>query len=105
MGRVQISTMCVRNGLLAVGGFHGELVCARLQERGLAYGDRITHDENAITNAIHIYDSLRWGGCLGVSDSRRKVGSRQKQNQAVCFRFRFRFRSSKPQIQVPGSGF
>lgn len=55
--RVQVSTMCAAQGLLVVGGFHGEMVCKSLRAPGVQYCARITHDENAITNAIDIYSS------------------------------------------------
>ena len=61
-GRVQISTLCVHRGLLLAGGFNGELVARRLASPGLAYASRITHDENAITNAIEVYGG-GGGGC------------------------------------------
>ncbi|GJP79072.1 hypothetical protein CLOP_g9317 [Closterium sp. NIES-67] len=60
VGRVQVSTMCVRNGLMAAGGFNGEMVCKRLDsgaEGGVAYAGRITRDESAITNAVEIFES------------------------------------------------
>lgn len=57
VNRVQVSTMCAAQGLLVAGGFHGEMVCKSLQAPGVQYCARITHDENAITNAIDIYSS------------------------------------------------
>eukprot|EP00897_Mesotaenium_endlicherianum_P006613 jgi/Mesen1/5980/ME000302S04982 len=57
VGRVQISTMCARGNLLVAGGFHGEMVCKNLHRPGVSYCAKITHDENAITNAIEIFDA------------------------------------------------
>ncbi|CAI5987628.1 unnamed protein product, partial [Closterium sp. NIES-65] len=60
VGRVQVSTLCVRNGLVAAGGFNGEMVCKRLDsgaEGGVSYAGRITRDESAITNAVEIFES------------------------------------------------
>ncbi|CAK9878240.1 unnamed protein product [Sphagnum jensenii] len=57
LGRVQISTMCVKRNLLVAGGFQGEMVCKNLDHPGVSYCAKITHDENAITNAIDIYDN------------------------------------------------
>jgi hypothetical protein len=38
----QVSTLCVREDLVAAGGFGGELVVKRLGEEKLAYAGRIT---------------------------------------------------------------
>eukprot|EP00271_Cylindrocystis_brebissonii_P011885 TRINITY_DN2988_c0_g2_i1.p1 TRINITY_DN2988_c0_g2~~TRINITY_DN2988_c0_g2_i1.p1 ORF type:complete len:451 (+),score=77.45 TRINITY_DN2988_c0_g2_i1:178-1530(+) len=54
---VQISTMCAQGNLLVAGGFHGEMVCKRLDSPDLAHCCRITEDENAITNAVQIFES------------------------------------------------
>lgn len=32
----------------------------RLDKKGVSFCARITHDDNAITNAVEIYDSLRY---------------------------------------------
>jgi len=32
----------------------------RLDQKGVSFCTRTTHDDNAITNAIEIYDSLRY---------------------------------------------
>lgn len=52
--RVQISTMAVRDGLLAAGGFQGELICKYLNQPGVAFATKISIGENAITNAVDI---------------------------------------------------
>jgi hypothetical protein len=57
LGRVQMSTMCVKRNLLVAGGFQGEMVCKNLDQPSVSYCAKITHDENAITNAIDIYDN------------------------------------------------
>eukprot|EP00245_Coleochaete_scutata_P000350 TRINITY_DN1043_c0_g1_i1.p1 TRINITY_DN1043_c0_g1~~TRINITY_DN1043_c0_g1_i1.p1 ORF type:complete len:481 (+),score=80.33 TRINITY_DN1043_c0_g1_i1:88-1443(+) len=57
LGKVQISTMCARKNLLVAGGFRGEMVCKILDRQGLAFSARITYDDNAITNAIEIFDA------------------------------------------------
>lgn len=57
LGRIQISTMCVMDNLLVAGGFEGELVVKNLDSHGVSYCAKVTRDENAITNAIEIYDS------------------------------------------------
>ncbi|CAI6008770.1 unnamed protein product [Closterium sp. NIES-65] len=76
--RVQVSTMCVRHGLLVAGGFHGEMVCTRLgtgseadagsgSEAGVAFTGRVSRDQSAITNAVEIFRSN--SGALSVLTS------------------------------------
>eukprot|EP00252_Welwitschia_mirabilis_P007263 TRINITY_DN1847_c0_g2_i1.p1 TRINITY_DN1847_c0_g2~~TRINITY_DN1847_c0_g2_i1.p1 ORF type:complete len:443 (-),score=73.59 TRINITY_DN1847_c0_g2_i1:384-1712(-) len=55
--RVQVSTMAVKDNLLVAGGFMGELICKYLDQPGVSYCSKITYDENAITNAVEIYQS------------------------------------------------
>ena len=69
LGRVQISTMAVMDDICVAGSFYGDIVCTRVphnlsgaeKEAGcgseLLFCDRITVDENAITNAIVIWKS------------------------------------------------
>ncbi|KAK9804828.1 hypothetical protein WJX72_007603 [[Myrmecia] bisecta] len=58
LGRVQISTLCVRHHLVAAGGFQGELVVKNLRNKAsaVACSCQVTHDVNGITNAIEIFD-------------------------------------------------
>ncbi|XP_038708805.1 uncharacterized WD repeat-containing protein C2A9.03-like [Tripterygium wilfordii] len=60
--KTQISTLAVKDNFLVTGGFQGELTCKRLDKQGVSFCARTTtYDDNAITNAIEIYDSLRGG--------------------------------------------
>ncbi|XP_076917439.1 putative WD repeat-containing protein C2A9.03 [Bidens hawaiensis] len=59
--QTQISTLAVNDGFLAAGGFQGELACKRLDKQGVSFCTRTTYEENAITNAIEIYDALSGG--------------------------------------------
>lgn len=62
---VNVCTLCARHGLVAAGGFGGELVVAAAGAEREAGGGgatlpppsglRVTHSENGITNAIDIY--------------------------------------------------
>lgn len=52
----QVSTLAVKDNLLVAGGFQGELICKLLDRRGISYCCRTTHDDNAITNAVEIYN-------------------------------------------------
>uniref|UniRef100_A0A803Q5U3 Uncharacterized protein n=1 Tax=Cannabis sativa TaxID=3483 RepID=A0A803Q5U3_CANSA len=59
--QTQISTLAVKDNFLVAGGFQGELICKRLDKKGVSFCTRTTYDENAITNAVEIYESLRGG--------------------------------------------
>ncbi|KAL7177043.1 hypothetical protein ACSBR2_030384 [Camellia fascicularis] len=59
--QTQISTLAVRDNFLVAGGFHGELSCKCLDKPGVTFCTRTTYEDNAITNAIEIYDSLSGG--------------------------------------------
>ncbi|KAL6573315.1 hypothetical protein OROHE_001774 [Orobanche hederae] len=55
LSRVQISTMVVKDNLMVAGGFQGELICKYLDQPGVAFGTKLSADDNAITNAVDIY--------------------------------------------------
>ncbi|XP_059658556.1 uncharacterized WD repeat-containing protein C2A9.03-like [Cornus florida] len=55
--QTQVSTLAVRDNLLIAGGFQGELICKYLDRPGVSFCSRTTYDDNAITNAVDIYDS------------------------------------------------
>ncbi|CAM6010132.1 unnamed protein product [Sphagnum balticum] len=57
LGHVQICTMCVKQNLLVAGGYQGEMVCKNLDSPDISFCAKLTHDENAITNAIDIYNN------------------------------------------------
>ncbi|XP_076886991.1 putative WD repeat-containing protein C2A9.03 isoform X2 [Bidens hawaiensis] len=59
--QTQISTLAVNDDFLVAGGFQGELACKRLDKQGVSFCTRTTYEENAITNAIEIYDALSGG--------------------------------------------
>ncbi|EFJ18234.1 hypothetical protein SELMODRAFT_112794 [Selaginella moellendorffii] len=87
IGRVQISTMCVRENLLVAGGFQGEMVCKNLDQPGVSYCAKITHDENAITNAIEIYNSPSGPTRLMTSNNDAVVRVFDAETFAVLGRF------------------
>ncbi|KAF6148377.1 hypothetical protein GIB67_025596, partial [Kingdonia uniflora] len=55
--KAQVSTLAVKDKLLVAGGFQGELICKYIDRPGVSFCSRTTYDDNAITNAIDIYDS------------------------------------------------
>ncbi|XP_030536490.1 uncharacterized WD repeat-containing protein C2A9.03-like isoform X1 [Rhodamnia argentea] len=59
--QTQISTLAIKDNFLVAGGFQGEIFCKHLDRKGVSFCTRTTYDDNAITNAVEIYDSLRGG--------------------------------------------
>lgn len=57
LGVVQISTMIANDDLIIAGGFYGEVVAMNLHNGTIIHNKRITYDDNAITNAIDIFDN------------------------------------------------
>ncbi|XVF03530.1 hypothetical protein REPUB_Repub05bG0002100 [Reevesia pubescens] len=55
--QTQVSTLAVKDKLLVAGGFQGELICKHLDRPGISFCSRTTYDDNAITNAVEIYDT------------------------------------------------
>eukprot|EP01026_Neomeris_dumetosa_P049862 TRINITY_DN4364_c1_g1_i5.p2 TRINITY_DN4364_c1_g1~~TRINITY_DN4364_c1_g1_i5.p2 ORF type:complete len:226 (+),score=27.16 TRINITY_DN4364_c1_g1_i5:191-868(+) len=55
--KVQISTLCVKHGVVAAGGFNAELVVQRFNHRGYAFVGKITEDDNGITNGLDVFDN------------------------------------------------
>ncbi|TYH72377.1 hypothetical protein ES332_D05G251400v1 [Gossypium tomentosum] len=64
LSRVQISTMVVKENLMVAGGFQGELICKYLNQSGAAFCTKLTTDDNAITNAVDVFNNP--SGALGV---------------------------------------
>ncbi|KAK2641664.1 hypothetical protein Ddye_023427 [Dipteronia dyeriana] len=67
--QTQISTLAVKDNFMVAGGFQGELICKRLDKKGVSFCTRMTCDENAITNAVEIYDNLRGGTHFTVANN------------------------------------
>lgn len=61
--------MCVEGNLLVAGGFHGELIAKNLNGHGVLYCAKISHDDNAITNAIEIYENASGAKQLMTSNN------------------------------------
>ncbi|OEL29549.1 putative WD repeat-containing protein C2A9.03 [Dichanthelium oligosanthes] len=57
LSRVQISTMALKDNLMAVGGFQGELICKYVDKPGVAFCTNLTGNNNSITNAVDIYQA------------------------------------------------
>ncbi|CAL4930221.1 unnamed protein product [Urochloa decumbens] len=85
----QISTMAVKDNLLVAGGFQGELICKHLDREGISFCCRTTFDDNAITNALEIFNTT--SGALHFIASNNDCGVREydmeRYQQYKHFRF------------------
>lgn len=57
LSRVQISTMTIKDDMMAAGGLRGELICKNLYQKGVSFCTKLTMDENCITNAVDVCHS------------------------------------------------
>ncbi|KAG7599360.1 WD40 repeat [Arabidopsis suecica] len=57
LSRVQVSSMAVKENLILLGGFNGELLCKCVNQPGVAFCTRLSTEDNAITNTVDIYRS------------------------------------------------
>ncbi|EEF44171.1 conserved hypothetical protein [Ricinus communis] len=87
--QTQISTLAVRDNFLVAGGFQGELTCKRLDKQGISFCARTTYDDNAITNALEIYDSLRGGVHFMASNNDCGVREYDMERFQLLNHFRF----------------
>ncbi|KAF3456134.1 hypothetical protein FNV43_RR00782 [Rhamnella rubrinervis] len=87
--QTQISTLAVKDNFMVAGGFQGELICKRLDKKGVSFCTRTTHDDNAITNAVEIYDSLRGG--IHFMASNNDCGIREYDMERFQLLNHFRF--------------
>ncbi|CAM6129249.1 unnamed protein product [Calypogeia fissa] len=102
LGPVQISTMCVENNLLVAGGFQGEMVCKNLNRPGVAYCAKITHDENAITNAIEIYGDASGGTRLMSSNNDSVVRVFDCEMFSVLSKFEYKWPVNHTSVSPDG---
>ncbi|PON60180.1 WD repeat containing protein [Parasponia andersonii] len=87
--QTQISTLAVKDNFLVAGGFQGELICKRLDKQGVSFCTRTTYDDNAITNAVEIYESLRGGTHFLASNNDCGVREYDMERFQLLNHFRF----------------
>ncbi|WCJ27515.1 Transducin/WD40 repeat-like superfamily protein [Euphorbia peplus] len=87
--QTQISTLAVKDNFLVAGGFQGELTCKRLDKKGISFCTRTTHDDNAITNAIDIYEGLRGGMRFIASNNDCGIRDYDMERFQLLSHFRF----------------
>ncbi|CAN8303372.1 unnamed protein product [Cochlearia groenlandica] len=57
LSKVQVSSMAVKENLILLGGFDGELLCKCINQPGVALYTRVTTEDNGITNTVDLYRS------------------------------------------------
>ncbi|BFG33655.1 hypothetical protein CerSpe_199290 [Prunus speciosa] len=87
--QTQVSTLAVKDKLLVAGGFQGELICKHLDRPGVSFCSRTTYDDNAITNAVEIYDSP--SGAVHFTASNNDCGVRDFDMEKFQLTKHFRF--------------
>ncbi|KAH0913797.1 hypothetical protein HID58_028243 [Brassica napus] len=87
--KTQVSTLAVKDKFLVAGGFQGELICKHLDRPGVSFCSRTTYDDNAITNAIEIYNKP--SGALHFTASNNDCGVRDFDMETYQLVNYFRF--------------
>ncbi|CAN7010772.1 hypothetical protein IGI04_011837 [Brassica rapa subsp. trilocularis] len=87
--QTQVSTLAVKDDFLVAGGFQGELICKHLDRPGVSFCSRTTYDDNAITNAIEIYNKP--SGALHFTASNNDCGVRDFDMERYQLVKHFRF--------------
>ncbi|KAG0473933.1 hypothetical protein HPP92_015790 [Vanilla planifolia] len=87
--QTQVSTLSVKDNLLVAGGFQGELICKYLDREGISFCCRTTHEDNAITNAVEIYDTP--SGAVHFIASNNDCGVRDFDMEKFQLSKHFRF--------------
>ncbi|KAL3503692.1 hypothetical protein ACH5RR_038141 [Cinchona calisaya] len=87
--QTQVSTLAVKDNLLVAGGFQGELICKFLDRPGVSFCSRTTYDDNAITNAVDIYNTP--SGAVHFTASNNDCGVRDFDMEKFQMSKHFRF--------------
>lgn len=87
--RVQVSAMSVKDNLVVAGGFQGELICKYLDNPGVSFCTKISHDENGITNAVEIYNDASGATRLMTANNDLAVRVFDTEKFTVLERFSF----------------
>lgn len=102
LSRVQISSMVVRDNLLVAGGFHGELICKNLNQAGVAFSATVTADDNAITNAVDLYQSPTGLLRILTANNDTQVRVFDAENFACLNRFSFSWSVNNTSVSPDG---
>uniref|UniRef100_A0A0D9VKC7 Uncharacterized protein n=1 Tax=Leersia perrieri TaxID=77586 RepID=A0A0D9VKC7_9ORYZ len=87
--QTQVSTLSVKDNLLVAGGFQGELICKHLDQEGVSFCCRTTYDENAITNAVEIFNTTSGAVHFMASNNDSGVRDYDMERFQLCKHFQF----------------
>ncbi|TVU28306.1 hypothetical protein EJB05_19819, partial [Eragrostis curvula] len=87
--QTQVSTLAVKDNLLVAGGFQGELICKHLDREGISFCCRTTYDDNAITNAVEIFNSSSGAVHFIASNNDSGVRDYDMERFQLCKHFQF----------------
>ncbi|WVZ73912.1 hypothetical protein U9M48_022165 [Paspalum notatum var. saurae] len=87
--QTQVSTMAVKDNLLVAGGFQGELICKHLDREGISFCCRTTYDDNAITNAVEIFNTSSGAVHFIASNNDSGVRDYDMERFQLCKHFQF----------------
>ena len=102
LSRVQISTMAIKDNLLVAGGLQGELMCKYLNQSGVAFSTKLTADENAITNAVDIFQSPNGSMRVMAANNDAQVRVFDTGNFACISRFCFPWSVNNTSVSPDG---
>jgi len=87
--QTQVSTLAVKDNLLVAGGFQGELICKHLDREGISFCCRTTYDDNAITNAVEIFNTSSGAVHFMASNNDSGVRDYDMERFQLCKHFQF----------------
>ncbi|XP_044952671.1 uncharacterized WD repeat-containing protein C2A9.03-like isoform X1 [Hordeum vulgare subsp. vulgare] len=87
--QTKVSTMAVKDNLLVAGGFQGELICKHLDREGISFCCRTSHDDNALTNAIEIFNTSSGAVHFMASSNDSGLRDYDMERFQLCNHFQF----------------
>ncbi|XP_038975864.1 uncharacterized WD repeat-containing protein C2A9.03-like isoform X2 [Phoenix dactylifera] len=102
VSRVQVSTMAVKDNLMVAGGFQGELICKYLNQPGVVFSTKVTNDENAITNAVEIYQTSNGSTHLMTANNDCLVRAFDTENFTLLSQFPFSWSVNSTSVSPNG---
>ncbi|RLM80602.1 putative WD repeat-containing protein C2A9.03-like [Panicum miliaceum] len=97
--QTQVSTLAVKDNLLVAGGFQGELICKHLDREGISFCCRTTYDDNAITNAVEIFNTSSGAVHFIASNNDSGVRDYDMERFQLCKYFQFEWPVNEPLTQ------
>ncbi|KAH1065322.1 hypothetical protein J1N35_030309 [Gossypium stocksii] len=102
LSRVQISTMVVKENLMVAGGFQGELICKYLNQSGAAFCTKLTTDDNAITNAVDVYNNPSGAMRVMAANNDAKIRIFDAETFASINRYSFNWSVNNTSVSPDG---